>query len=101
MASDDTVSNSAKDSVASNDTAGGSKKAIVVEGGAMRGIFASGVIDHCLERGLGPDATAYPVDGGWTPATSDQRRRAQTRGRAVPRRGLPLRYGHGVPGLDA
>ena len=51
MASDDTVSNSAKDSAASNDTAGGSKKAIVVEGGAMRGIFASGVIDHFLEQG--------------------------------------------------
>ena len=31
MASDDTVSNSVKDSVASNATVGGSKKAIIVE----------------------------------------------------------------------
>ena len=28
------------------------KKALVVEGGAMRGIFAAGVLDACLEKNV-------------------------------------------------
>ncbi|HCG78276.1 MULTISPECIES: patatin-like phospholipase family protein [Thalassolituus] len=81
MASDDTVNNSVKDSVASNDTAGGSKKAIVVEGGAMRGIFASGVIDHFLERGYHEFDFAIGVSAGATNLTgylSRQPGRART-----------------------
>ncbi|MDY4040331.1 MAG: patatin-like phospholipase family protein, partial [Prevotella sp.] len=31
------------------------KKGLVLEGGAMRGLFTAGVIDVMMERGLRPD----------------------------------------------
>lgn len=70
MANDGTVDSSANNGVASNDTLSGTRKAIVVEGGAMRGIFASGVIDHFLEQefhgfdfGIGVSAGATNLTG--------------------------------------
>ncbi|MDW1873015.1 patatin-like phospholipase family protein, partial [Vibrio sp. Vb0598] len=39
-------------------------KAIVVEGGAMRGVFASGVLDAFLERDYKPFDFAIGVSAG-------------------------------------
>lgn len=41
-------------------------KALVVEGGAMRGIFAAGVLDAFLERQYQPFQRAYGVSAGST-----------------------------------
>ena len=33
------------------------KKGLVLEGGAMRGLFTAGIIDVMMEAGVKPDAT--------------------------------------------
>ncbi|MFN2360752.1 MAG: patatin family protein [Marinobacter sp.] len=44
----------------------GDSKALVVEGGAMRGIFAAGVLDSFLEHNYQPFCRAYGVSAGAT-----------------------------------